>query len=366
MKKDILPILNVKNFTDPIYEDYDVRLCCEDEYEELKQFLKENWKEDHIFVLSKELFDFQHLNKKNRKYNLIIAKEKKTQEIHSIFAFIPTNQYDEKIKTREMLLWPCLWKSKDGVGKGLGLIHYHFLKSNFDVETLAGYGLTKVALTINKRLGMTMGKMEHYVMPNYDAEPYLAEGILSFVEKTETAQKDTLYLQPADKSCLLKESYDNPIFTFNNKYKSRDYFINRFFKHPIYDYNALVITDRKSTKAIMIVRVCAHNEHNCLRILDYAGDINFLKTVRNQLREYIKKHNYEYIDFIVTGLSEEALKDAGFFNKKEIPQAIVPNYFEPFEKRNIDLYYSYKTVLDKPKVIIFKADADQDRPNVLR
>ena len=43
---------------------------------------------------------------------------------------------------------------------------------------------------------------------------------------------------------------------------------------------------------------------------------------------------------------------------------MVPNYFEPFEKRNVYLDYSLKTVSGY-KAEFFKADSDQDRPNML-
>ena len=47
-------------------------------------------------------------------------------------------------------------------------------------------------------------------------------------------------------------------------------------------------------------------------------------------------------------------------NQEEI---IVPNYFEPFEKKNVKLEIAYKSKSDN--YVAFKGDSDQDRPNVL-
>jgi hypothetical protein len=41
---------------------------------------------------------------------------------------------------------------------------------------------------------------------------------------------------------------------------------------------------------------------------------------------------------------------------------IIPNYFEPFEQKNVKIELAYKA--DFPYVA-FKGDSDQDRPNIL-
>ena len=78
--KDILEELNGKEYTAGIYEDYDIRMCREDEYEDLRIFLKEYWREEHIFVVSKEVFDFQHFNKDKGNYSTHIRNLQKAYE----------------------------------------------------------------------------------------------------------------------------------------------------------------------------------------------------------------------------------------------------------------------------------------------
>jgi len=50
-------------------------------------------------------------------------------------------------------------------------------------------------------------------------------------------------------------------------------------------------------------------------------------------------------------------------NRKKIKNLIIPNYFEPFKRINIDLNYAYKDLKKDSPVRLFKADGDQDRPN---
>ena len=63
-------------------------------------------------------------------------------------------------------------------------------------------------------------------------------------------------------------------------------------------------------------------------------------------------------------MSEEVIKSSGFV---EVPDdsddIIIPNYFEPFLKKNIKIYFFIDRSLEDSRIIIFKGDGDQDRPN---
>ena len=82
--KNILPELDGKTYIENLADDYEIRLCKEEEYEELVNFLRLYWKEDHIFVLSKEMLDFQHLDTYNHHYNFVIAKENTLVQIQRL------------------------------------------------------------------------------------------------------------------------------------------------------------------------------------------------------------------------------------------------------------------------------------------
>ena len=68
--------------------------------------------------------------------------------------------------------------------------------------------------------------------------------------------------------------------------------------------------------------------------------------------------NAEYIDCLNYGISQETFLNMGFLVRENI---IIPNYFEPFEQRNVDIEFAFSSKSDE--YVIFKGDSDQDRPS---
>ena len=108
------------------------------------------------------------------------------------------------------------------------------------------------------------------------------------------------------------------------------------------------------------MREVNYNNSKALRIVDFIGIDDDLAGIGNELRRLIKEKNYEYIDFYEYGIPDNIMISAGFTLKKSDDFNIIPNYFEPFVLRNIQLNYS---TTDESNLYVFKADSDQDRPN---
>lgn len=53
--------------------------------------------------------------------------------------------------------------------------------------------------------------------------------------------------------------------------------------------------------------------------------------------------------------------EAGFVEVNEEDGNIIPNYFEPFVQENIDIWVDSRD----DNSLFTKADADQDRPNII-
>lgn len=362
--RDILPELDGKEYTAGIYEDYDIRFCREDEYEDLRIFLRDYWKENHIFVLSKEVFDFQHLDKEKHRYNFVIAREKVSNEIHAILGFVPTSQFDSKIM--RTMVWPCIWKNRKDVNrKGLGVTMYYHLKTHIEMETISILGISEIALSIYKHWNFESGKIEQYVMPNFTMEDHLAKGLSEVYNTFLDNKEDTLDLEKIEIEEYLKIPETSDVFKCYSLYKSKEYYVNRFFKHPVYTYEFLAIKERENVKAILVARRCGDGTCECLRIVDYIGEIEYMSSIKHQLQKYLQDNELEYVDFVEVGLDGNELNKAGFINRRDYSDMVVPNYFEPFLQENIDLDYAFKTVVKDSKQVFFKADADQDRPNIV-
>ncbi len=357
--KDILPELNGKDYIEKLQEDYELRFCRADEREQLVDFLRKYWRENHIFVLRPDLLDWQHLDRKNNRYNYVVAQHRKSGDFHSILGFVPTSQYDDKIEKMEV--WPCIWKSRPDINvKGLGVSLYYYMKSTLPIETISILGISDVALSIYKHWNFRAGKMKHYYILNDAMEDFhLVKDYQSMLTNGYEAHNSSKSLE----RCTLQEFLSLPDQAFGeiNRYKSKEYFVNRFFHHPIYHYETFLIKENGNVQGVLIARVCRNEEYKCLRIMDMTCREDKLCGMLHCFRRLLREENYEYIDFVEYGLDDEMLRQAGFIDKEQ-SGAVVPNHFEPFCLENIDLDYAYKTVsgLDNP---FFKADADQDRPS---
>ncbi|MDE6748858.1 MAG: hypothetical protein K2K21_07340, partial [Lachnospiraceae bacterium] len=74
----------------------------------------------------------------------------------------------------------------------------------------------------------------------------------------------------------------------------------------------------------------------------------------------LEELGYEYIDFYCYGISDDIMRQSGFIKRESDDVNIIPNYFEPFEARNVDIYF-VSNVLDK--LHLYRGDGDQDRPS---
>jgi hypothetical protein len=72
----------------------------------------------------------------------------------------------------------------------------------------------------------------------------------------------------------------------------------------------------------------------------------------------------EYIDMYCHGVLEDPLRSSGMIQLDPAGDVIIPNHFEPFLKKNVVIHWAYKSSASVHPLVL-KADADQDRPNLL-
>ena len=359
---DILPELNDRAYINSVFLDYDVHFCAKDEVEDLVDFINRYWRENHIFVLSRKLLDWQHFDAKNQRYNFVIAKYRTTGEVHSILGFVPTSQFDPSIQRSE--IWPCIWKSRPDIHrKGLGVSLYYFLKENLEIETISILGISETALSIYKHWNFSTGKIKQYYLSNPGHQEILSRNRETSMENAKNTPGWCLKALPFDEyKCIDAKS---ELFSFLDNYKSKAYYMNRYYKHPIYHYCFWAVMHGSRIMAIVIARECGTEESTCLRIVDYAGDFSYMSNIGYDLKKLLLQNNYEYIDMLSYGFADDLFTKAGFIRRAVNSETVIPNYFEPFLQQNIDLDFAYKSTKADYRFILFKADADQDRPNIL-
>ena len=343
---------------------YDIKFCDLSEIDDVVEFIDQYWKKGHILVQSRDLMDWQHKDYVNNRYNFVLARHRESGKIHAILGFITTQFFDPKIKN--VLLWAAIWKTRDDMNaSGLGIMLYYHLKINIDIETICISGISGEAKNNYKSLGFTVGQENQYFFANPTMKKFfLAQGIKKYQNINFQNSKDWTIkkISSKDYEALDKNS---ECFTFDSQYKSKEYHKKRYLQHPVYKYLFYAITFKESVKSIMVLRESSAIGSNCIRLVEYIGDYAFLAHVKGSVNDLLTKNNYEYMDMVVTGVDDIVLNRAGFTNIRSDSSITIPNYFEPFLAKNIDIGYAYTSINSKYHLVITKGDADQDRPSLL-
>lgn len=347
----------------PYFEDrYTFEICPVDRISDVVQFIDMYWKKDHIFVRSPEFLSWQHYDKKNNHYNFVIAKHKKTEEIHAMVGVTLTSHFDPEI--RNPIRWGSMWKIRPDIEEpGLGLMVEWKKNEVGNACAEVGFGESKIAIGLAKKLKATTGLAEQFVIINPKKTKF---HIASNIDSTNYHVKQTVSSNKVLEDCSLNEyrQLEGPILQTIPFYKSKLYYENRYFQHPIYKYQATKICIGTSDiVGIIFWRKCTHESASCIRIVDYFGYHDALSGCLDSFIDLLEEHDAEFIDFIHVGVPTKIMEESGFINRRDYPSLIIPNFFEPFVQKNIDVTYSYESNDPSYVPLIFKGDSDQDRPS---
>jgi len=318
---------------------------------EILQFIKEHWSENHIFIKHEGLFTWQHLQ--DETLNFVAARNIEKDTIDAILGYISTQQYDIDLKTNDY--WGAIWKIKEGTPPGLGMLLLSYLNNNADNVTYSAIGISEIAKKIYVFLGYNVGHLNHY---------YFSNTKIKHLEISENA-KITPYQEKKSNS-VFKEILNLNEKKLEHSYtpgKSIQYLVNRYQNHPIYKYRFFGVYNNDDLLSIWVIRKQFMNSSSCLRIVDMYGSIDEVENLSLQLQDLLDKENSEYIDCLNYGISETKFKALGFENLDFDSETIIPNYFEPFVKKNVKIEFAVNTNYDE--YIIFKGDSDQDRPSII-
>ncbi len=334
---------------------YTIRLCKADEYEKLVMFFKEYWSENHVFCRNKEIFEFQHGNAQDGEYDFIIAVHNETEEIHAVLGYISSSRYDMGSKENPLFVSGALWKVRDDVqnpeiGKlGLGVLYY--LLKKYPNSAYVTLGLSGFSQQIYDALHFDFGLMNHYYIASKSIVDYHIANAPKVDKNSEINTEYRLECIPA-----IPEGFDNYYYPSKNA----TYILNRYTKHPFYKYELLGIYANEELKTVWVLREINVDGHKCIRLVDIVGNIEDIFNIEGNVHSFLTERGTEFIDCYNHGIDKDIFIQMGF---KEIKgETIIPNYFEPFEKKNVDIHYA---AYSKKPVVLFKGDCDQDRPNLL-
>jgi hypothetical protein len=325
-----------------------IRLCENSEVCVIQAFIDDVWKEGHILSVNKDLLDFQYLQ--GNHYNFFIAEDNK--KIIGILGFIPINLFDRSLSDKDY--WLALWKTDDrsaSPGVGIGLLRA--LYKTFTPDSVGVLGINSEVRKLYEIMGFQTGKLSHYYIANPKCEKFHIAENMQIIYELETENTSFREIKDINHINGLSAGY------YPNK--SKHYIVHRYDKHPFYKYLFWGAYNGKELVAVFVLRLQKTKDSQCLRIIDIIGKHKKISLTRNDFLLLMKSFNVEYVDCLNFGIPENEFYAWGFIKKGG--NTIVPNFFEPFLKENIDVQFAYKT--NYPEYVFFKGDGDQDRPNIL-
>ncbi len=331
----------------------------------IMKFIHDEWGKNHILAHDNELFLWQYGRTEYGDYNninFVLMLDKNNDTISGIIGFIAYDAQNQYIS-------PAMTKVSTRVR--LPMTGLEFMKRQMQIvgekeHFASGTNPQTILPLYEKVFHHRIGIMQQYYILN----PEIQE-----ISEFKVAQPDKIQLERivANSATYLKteyqlkeiRSFEECTYDLNEinvlmPVKSCEFMRKRYFNHPIYSYKKWLVRDEsQKTVGLLIGREIIQNETQLLRLVDYRGDLSYLNKLGSALHNLIKQNRYEYIDFMVSDLSQYHLEDAGFSLLVPDGTTIIPHYFEPFVQKNIKNYYQ-----NRSDIIIFKADGDQDRPNV--
>lgn len=340
---------------------FSINFCKTKDIHHLMKFIGDHWSKDHILAKNINFMKWQHYEKEKKFYNFIVAK--KNKDLIGCHGFISHSHFSKKLLLNNTI-WMVNWLAIKGApNPGLDLIF--FPQNNLRYNRIGTIGCNKKAKTIYKKMGFKVGNMKHYFTINSKIKSFKIIKVSKKIHQNlnkDLSSKKIKYL----KSDLKLKIFGNDTMGLVKKYgKDETFFQNRYINHPYYRYKIYLIYDFKKVVGFFVIRVCKFKKKKALRIVDFFGYEDALVGISSALQKLLLETKAEYVDFYEYGIKNSIMLKSGLVKNSFKNDIIIPNYFEPFVKKNINLGWAIKTKNSKITPM-FKGDCDQDRPSLLK
>jgi hypothetical protein len=340
----------------------------------IRAFIKEHWRSDHIFVTHPEVLRWQHSNPESStdEMTFVLARDSdgpEDAEVIAILGYIPSRRFDPDSRWSELAI--AMWKKRDHTSVlGLGASLMRRLEHHESPALAATIGINTEVRSLFVALGFTVDRFSHAAL--FTETPTYGETIASGVPASarRPIADDRVVLRdlrsnggPDESSIAAINALSNDVLPRKSWTRIR----NRYLRHPFYKYDARAVIVEDSLRAVIVWRRASCALGSVLRIVDFIGHDDALGRSGAALRREIALEGCQYMDCVHYGLSRAALAAAGFVDRDEYPELLLPNHFEPFEQTNIVLGLAFKLdpTFEGRRIRLFRGDGDQDRPNQL-
>jgi hypothetical protein len=339
---------------------FTIRRCQTADVPDVQHFLDAHWKRGHIFSVDRELFDWQYARPdRPGEYAIVLARRDADNAVAGMLGFIPTSRFDPAL-SGNTAIWLALWRVRDDIATGaLGL---RLLSDVVDREPHTSIGVIGFQPTVDaiySALKFQIGELQHYVLPNPDVSTFQLASFARRPARSIPASDVTAERVDEQSLAAATAGLDLGSRAAQLPQKTADYVRERYLRHPRYRYSVFVLR-RHHPIGLLVARVATHGGRRALRLVDYIGPDDAVPSLGALIADEIRRRDCEYADVQNWGIDPSLFEAAGFSRVDPAGPDIVPNHFEPFERRNAPVRFALRA--SRPTVL-FKGDGDQDRPN---
>ena len=258
--------------------------------------------------------------------------------------------------------WVSIWVAAKG-HNGVGLQLMDALPGLLGARVLACNNIRANTCVLYEFLGWTAERLPHYYRLGRPGPSGWALAMPG--DAAETAPLPVggdLALEPvADEAALAALGLPE---TPHTPRKDLWYLTRRYFRFPYFRYDLWAVREGGRLLAYLVTRTVTAAETGCvpvLRLVDFIGPDAVLPRLGAALDALLRQTRAEYLDCYNAGISAEIWRAAGLRERLPGDGVIIPNYLTPPLRDNTEYYY----FTNRPEnFVLFKADGDQDRPNL--
>lgn len=330
------------------------RLACADDKAAITEFMDQNWGSKHPLIHVDEFFNYYYAD--GEKINFALAETAaEPHEIAAVCGFIPCSRERTDI-------WISIWcAKKEKALSGAGLELMSRMQELCGARTICCNNIRPNTMGFYRLLGYTAERVPHfYRLAQNKAQDDFKIAKIKHIPTANNIKSDIL-LVPAENIESISACFTPPAEA--RPYKDLWHINRRYFKYPFQKYNVYLCKEHgcENASAVLVLQKVYTEGTVVLRVVDYIGKDETFAKLCAPLGEIMQKENAEYLDCYVYGISADIMRAAGFCERLENDENIIPNYLTPPLYENTEYYFF--TSNDK-NFTLWKADGDQNRPNI--
>ena len=257
-------------------------------------------------------------------------------------------------------IWVSIWCAAKG-HNGAGLELMNALPGLTGARVMACNNIRPKTMAFYRFLGYTAARVPHYYRLA-DRETYavarVANKVLLPVTPCGAPGADAL-VRIGSAAQLARDWVPDASL---RPCKDAWYLQRRYFAFPRQQYDVYGVYENGKAVRLAVTRTVPVNGTAVLRVVDYVGAPAAFARLGGALDALMRAAGAEYTDCYCWGIAPEVFRAAGFAERAPDDANTIPNYLTPPLCENTEYYFFTS---DPAHFTLFKADGDQDRPNIV-